>query len=138
MVEICKDREGLRHAALEMLDEMREQQRERDQNSGDRVDDRATLSPATKTRRTLSPGYYMLLGRVMDEADAQLKAGIPHSEIALDEDDLLAWSILEELCAEFVKKYPACSMCGAPLRDWQEGTCAACGEALKSSKGRKN
>jgi hypothetical protein len=129
MIDVAQDREGLRRAAQELMEEVRAQtQRE----------DGSTISPASETRRTLSPGYYLLLCRVQNEADEQLGAGIPYSEISFDKDDLLAWSILAEICAQFVRENPACSICGAPLSDWRDGMCAGCKMATATSNGRVN
>lgn len=129
MIDIGKDEEGLREAMREMMEEVREQEH---------CDGGETSSSGRKTRRSLSPGYYLMLCRVANEVDAQLRAGVRFSDVRIDPDDELARSIVAEKCAEFVQKFPACSVCGTPIDDWREGTCAACGDALANSKGRVN
>ncbi|SRR6266702_4361583 len=127
MIDIAQDREGLRHAALELMEEefaMRQQ------------DQRHTNSSATpeysvakpETQRTLSPGYYKWLGYIVGRVEDWRAAGVLvfDPDCDAEPDELPAIDALSEAFAEFDKRHPRCCGCGEPQRNVGKRMCDDC------------
>ena len=135
MIDVAQDAEGLRRAAVEKMQEtLDESQHNRDGTSEKRLEEgspRVHFSPTfrlrmTESRRTLSPGYYDWLRYVAEAVDRQLQAGVAFADVHVDADELLAFNVLGEACAEFVKKHPPCRTCSTPLLNESDEICGMC------------
>lgn len=138
MIVVSQDAEGLRIAALELMEEALDApQREANEKLADYVDDPEQLRGATEAKRTLSPGYYIWLGYVAERIQQPLEAGIEIRHEDLYEDEIVTLAILSEARAKFRRMHPPCSGCGKPLRYEWDKTCDDCQRAAAAA-GRRN
>jgi hypothetical protein len=135
MIAVAQDADGLRTAALELLEEAfdapeRARIERMAENSGDPESVRA-VNPV----RTLAHGYYLWLGYVAGEIEQPLEAGVTFRDADLDAGELLGLSVLREARAEFRRKHPPCQGCGTPQRNEWDKMCGACrSEMAKRAK----
>jgi hypothetical protein len=136
MIAVTQDAEGLRAAALEMMEEALDApQREANENLAEFTADPEQLLAAAAPKRTLSPGYYMWLGYIAEAIAQPLEAGIAFRDADLGADELAGLTILSEARAKFRRMHPPCGGCGKPLRYEWDKTCNDCQRAA-AAKGR--
>jgi hypothetical protein len=134
MISVCHDQEGLRAAALELMEEALEApQREANERLAERVGDPERLLAAAAPDRALSPGYYMWLGYVAESIAQPLEAGIAFRDADLLADEITTLTILNEARAKFRRMHPPCSGCGKPLRNEWDKTCNDCQRAAAAA-----
>jgi hypothetical protein len=127
MIAVSQDAEGLRMAALELMEDALDAgQREANEQLAEYSGDPELVLRAAQPKRTLSPGYYMWLGYVAETIAEPLEAGIAFSEANVDADEILALGILSEARAKFRRMHPPCSGCGKPLRYEWDKSCNDC------------
>lgn len=137
MIVVSQDEEGLRAAALELMEEALDApQREANEQLADYVADPELLRNATQAKRTLSPGYYIWLGYVAERIQQPLEAGIAFRHEDLYEDEITTLAILSEARAKFRRMHPPCSGCGKPLRYEWDKTCNDCQRAAAMAERR--
>jgi hypothetical protein len=127
MIAVAQDAEGLRQAAAELLeDELDAPQREKNEKLAEQSGDPELVLRASRSKRTLSPGYYMWLDFVVLAIEEPLAAGIVLNESRLDADELLGLQIVRQARAEFRRNHPPCQGCGTPLRMPWDKCCSEC------------
>ncbi len=127
MIAVAQDPEGLRMAALELLEEsLNAAERARNERFAEiAVNSEAMLR--MPDARTLSPGYYMWLGYVMEEIAQPLEAGIAFHHADLTAEEVMTLAIIGEARMKFQRLHPPCNGCGKPLADAAFGrTCGDC------------
>jgi hypothetical protein len=138
MIVVAQDAEGLRQAAAELLEDALEApQREKNLQLAERAADPELILRASRSRRTLSPGYYMWLDFVVVAIEQPLEAGIAFNESRLDADELLGLQVVRHAREEFRRNHPPCRGCGVPLRNAWDQMCNDCQKAA-AAKARKS
>ncbi len=126
MIAVSQDAQGLRTAALELMEEALDAgQREKNEQLAEYASDPERLLAAGE-KRSLSPGYYMWLGYVSEEIASPLEAGLTFDAGKLSSDEVMTLGILRETRAKFQRLHPPCSGCGKPLRNEWDKTCNDC------------
>lgn len=126
MIAVSQDGEGLRAAALELMEEALDApQRAANERMADYAADPERMRSAANSR-TLSPGYYLWLGYVAESIAQPLEAGIAFRDADLLADEVTTLMILKEARAKFQRMHPPCSGCGKPLRYEWDKTCNDC------------
>jgi hypothetical protein len=126
MIAVSQDGEGLRIAALELMEEALDApQREKNEQLAEYASDPDAIRAAAE-KRTLSPGYYMWLGYVAETIAQPLEEGITFSEANVDADEITTLGILSEARVKFRRLHPPCSGCGKPLANEWDKTCNDC------------
>ncbi len=134
MIAVSQDAEGLRVAALELMeDALDAPQREANEQLAEHAAEPEKIREAAEPKRTLSPGYYMWLGYVAESIARPLEAGIAFRDADLGADEILALMILSEARAKFQRMHPPCSGCGKPLRYEWDKTCNDCQRAAAAA-----
>ena len=134
MIAVSQDAEGLRAAALELMEEALDApQREANEQLADYAAEPEQLRGAAQPKRTLSPGYYMWLGYVAEVIEQPLKAGIAFRDADLGADEIMALTILSEARAKFRRLHPPCNGCGKLLRNEWDKTCNDCQRAAAAA-----
>ena len=129
MIAVYQDEEGLRTAALELMEETLEApQREKNEQLAEYSSNPDAIRAATE-KRTLSPGYYIWLHYVAEEIARPLEMGIVFHEQDLDPDEFSTLVILAETRAKFQRLHPPCSGCGKLLPNEWDRTCNDCQRA---------
>lgn len=127
MIAVAQDAEGLRIAAIELLDEAFEApERERIERIAEMSSNPEEVLRASAPKRSLSPGYYLWLGFVIEEVERPLNAGIAFREEELTAEELLGLKIMLAAREGFRRKHPPCRRCGTPVRNEWEKLCAGC------------
>jgi hypothetical protein len=127
MIDVAHDREGLRQAALELMEEQFAVQQRKGQLADCSAAPESDLAKP-EAERTLSPAYYQWIGYIVGRVEEWCKAGISLSDPNLDADpdELPAIDALGEARADFEKKHPLCVGCSEPLRSANEKMCDEC------------
>lgn len=127
MIVVSQDAEGLKTAAMELLEEEFERPNREalERVAAQSADPEAVLRGAPAPR-TLSPGYYMFLGYVVEAIEQPLEAGVTFTIAELDSGELLALRALKEARAEFRRKHPPCGRCGRLLGSEFDSLCPEC------------
>jgi len=134
MIAVSQDGEGLRAAALELLEEAFDApQREANERLAERAENPEQLLAAAAPTRVLSPGYYMWLGYVAESIAQPLEAGIAFRDADLLADEITTLTILNEARAKFRRMHPPCSGCGKALRNEWDKTCNDCQRAAAAA-----
>src|SRR5579864_3527926 len=134
MIVVSRDYEGLRIAAMELLEEQRTS---RDQELRFRNLDLANTANADAVleqmahKRTVSDGYYMRV-RYLFWLEGMLKLNAVIPELQVNEAEGL--EAVSAARNEFRSKYPPCGRCGFPNHKFIP-RCAECGAEL-APKGR--
>jgi hypothetical protein len=130
-----RDHEGIRQAALEMLEESLDAEgRERIEKVAQQSDDPERILAASR-KRTLPAGYYMWL-EYIGELEKQLSAGVAISESDLPAADVAGLLALKSAREEFGRNHPPCRGCGKLLANFWDKACNECQrEAAKNGKG---
>ncbi len=124
-------------AALELLeDALDAPQREANEQLAEYSADPEQLRAAAAPQRTLSPGYYMWLGYVVETIAEPLEAGIAFRDADLGADEIMTLGILSEARAKFRRLHPPCSGCGKLLRNEWDKTCNDCQRAAAAGRGK--
>lgn len=135
MIAVAQDADGLRVAALELMEETLDaSQREAIEDLAELAEDPGQLLEAAEPKRTLSPGYYMWLGYIAETIAAPLEAGIAFRDADLGADEFMGLTILSEARAKFRRMHPPCGGCGKPLRNDWDKTCNDCQRAAAAGK----
>jgi hypothetical protein len=130
MIAVSQDEEGLRMAALELMEDALDAgQREANEQLAEHSVDPELVRAAAQPKRTLSPGYYMWLGYVAEAIAEPLEAGIGFRDADLGADEIVALGILSEARAKFRRMHPPCNGCGKPLRYEWDKSCNDCQRA---------
>lgn len=127
MILVAQDAAGLRQAALELMEESLDApERERMEQLAQNAQNAEAVRDSVKSRRTLSPGYYLWLDFIASEIAAPLEAGITFRAVDLDCEELLGLNALREAKAEFRTLHPPCRRCGQALPDAATDICRNC------------
>lgn len=136
MITVSQDLDGLRVAALELMEEALDApQRKANEQLAEYAADPEQLRAAAAPKRTLSPGYYLWLGYVAEAIAEPLEAGVAFREADMGVDEVSALLILSEARAKFHLLHPPCNGCGKPLRHEWDKTCNDC---QRAAAGRGN
>jgi len=134
MIAVYQDEEGLRTAALELLEEALDApQREANEQLAEQSADPEKVLAAAAPKRTLSPGYYVWLRYVAEEIAKPLEMGIVFREQDLDPEEFSTLVILAEARAKFQRMHPPCGGCGKLLHNEWDKTCNDCQRAKAAS-----
>ncbi len=139
MATICTadDFEGLRWVALELMEEAfdapKREQLERLSKMAENSDKVLASMPS---RRTLSPGYYMWIGAIMESVAGPMEAGVRFHSSDLRAEEALALLAIHEARADFRRAHPPCHGCGRALPDAQQSYCEQCERAKWEAEAR--
>jgi hypothetical protein len=115
MIQVARDFEGLRQAAVTMLEEARlAQQRDRLAELADQVSEPSALLGPGPAARTLAAGYYDRVVYLLD-VEATLARGISIPSSSLAATECLGLKALAAARVEFEREHPPCPQCGEPL-----------------------
>lgn len=118
MISVSEDCEGLKIAALELIEESLDApERKRSANPEEMLARR-------RSKYKLADGYYIWLIYVMEEVETKLERGV--RELQLDADELMALQVLSEARLEFWRLHPPCPGCGRPMMSSRDARCAEC------------
>jgi hypothetical protein len=134
MIAVFQDVEGLRTAALELMeDALDAPQREKNERLAELADGDERLLAAAEPKRSLSPGYYMWLGYVAEAIAEPLEAGIAFHDKDLGADEIMTLAILSQARAKFHRMHPPCGGCGKPLPNEWDKKCNDCQRAAAAA-----
>ena len=129
-IRVAEDFEGLRIAALELLEESFEApETERLRRFAEIAANGAEMLAKLPQRRTLSPGYYIWLAAIQESVVEPMEAGIAFGERDLLADEALALLAIRRARSDFNEAHPPCRGCGKPMRDAQASHCDGCEQA---------
>lgn len=125
MIDVARDREGVRMALEEIFEEdflhsrLARELENANEQTRQRIEERMPV-------RTLSPGYYSLALHLV--ATEQLfKAGISFGVGAIADFEAAGLVALARAREAFGTRHPACSACGAHQQNRFGAECHACG-----------
>lgn len=129
-IRVAEDFEGLRAAALELLEESFEApEMDRLRRLAETAANRAEMLAKLPQRRTLSPGYYIWLAAIQECVIEPMEAGIMFAERDLLAEEVLALLAIRRARADFNEAHPPCKGCSKPMRDARAGYCDSCEHA---------
>lgn len=135
MIDVAQDREGLKQAAAELLeDSFDAAQRDRNARLAEQSADPEVLLRASQPRRTLSPGYYMWLEYVVVAIEQPLEAGVTFCESGIGADELIGLQVIREARAEFRRNHPPCRGCGTLMHNSWDKACNDCQKAAAAKE----
>jgi len=138
VIAVPHDAEGLRQAALELLEESLEsEERERIERLAEGAANAEAMRASLRAKRTLSPGYYIWLGFLLEEIEQPMSAGLSFRAADLDAEEMAGLRALHEARSDFRKAHPPCRVCGRPLHDSGfSSMCEACERAKFEAESR--
>lgn len=127
MIDVARDGEGLRQAALELMEEaMDAPERERLERLAAMAKNSEAVLRDIPERRTLSPGYYMWITYVVEAIVGPMESGVAFREADLRVEEVLGLTALREARMRFRKEHPPCRDCGKALPNAGVKQCAEC------------
>jgi hypothetical protein len=127
VIIVSQDIEGVRMAALELLEDSLESEKNRkrlDSIAPDDLDQMRKLVPTSK----LSPGYQNW-ALYLFWIERHIGSGISFADLRADESDGL--TALQSARQQFEYQHPPCPGCGVRLGNCMLRTCFSCGRELR-------
>src|SRR5258708_6692750 len=127
MICVAQDGEGLRIAALELLEEsMDAPERARLEKLAETAANSEAVRNSIPVRRTLSRGYYAWLTLMMECVIQPMESGVAFRLSDLDNEEMIAIRAVQEARAEFRTLHPPCRRCNRPLPETGLKFCGDC------------
>src|SRR5882724_3986395 len=130
-IAIARDYDGLKQAALEMLEEERSSEhRQRVERQAATAANGEAMLAALGTERTLADGYYMRIGYLL-ELESMIHAGLHFEAKEMAMSKVRGLIAIESARAEFDRLHPRCRGCGTRLDDTLDNVCGDCRMRVK-------
>jgi len=128
-IQVARDTEGLRMAALGLLEEA--YQRECIKSAVQRADaETRARALDDMDPRTLSPGYYGQAAYLFDLA-TMFELGISYGPADLTREDVIGLVAIRSAKAEFEREHPSCPRCGVRQDNCFTAQCRGCHMKLR-------
>lgn len=137
MIAVSQDAEGIRLAALELMEESLDApERERALRAAELTANPEETMAKIEPQRKLSVGYYLWLQFIVEAIETPLEYGVGFREADLAADELAGLLVVRNARAEFRREHPPCRGCGRPLAYSWEKTCNDCQRAEAQARKR--
>ena len=126
MIAVERDRDGIRAAALELLEEsLHSEGLERAERAAAQSDDPERVLAAAAAPRRLAAGYYVWVDYLAG-LETEIAAGIGASAGELPGVDLAGVMELRAARRQFDAEHPRCRRCGKRLANAWQSACPGC------------
>jgi hypothetical protein len=133
LIAVERDKEGIRLAALEMLNEsLHVEERKRTLRAAEQSADPQQVLAAAAAKREFACGYYAWVAYLFG-LETEMQAAIPGTVTAADAVGLLA---LREARMQFESEHPPCR-CGRRKNNAWDETCGNCEQQAYADRGWK-
>jgi hypothetical protein len=127
MISVAQDGEGLKLAALELLEEsMDAPERARMEKLAATAANAQAILDSIPNRRTLSRGSYAWVTSIMECVVQPMESGVAFRLSDLDCEEMIAIRAIQEARAEFRRLHPPCRRCGRALPEIGLKFCVEC------------
>lgn len=126
-IAVARDYDGLKQAALELLEESRsEPQNEKLRRVAEGAANREQILQGIVSHRTLAEGYYMRISYLL-ELESMIHIGVDLGDLEMSE--MYGLASIQHARREFDSTHPLCTGCQAVRLEQGETRCPECSSA---------